>query len=309
VAPGAAGLFPDPSGRLLLVPEPAEGRLTVIDLGRGMVAHRVPLEGRPLRVGFSRGQAYVQREGSPQISLIALGSLVEGGTPAIAGIAVGDAGLAADAALGATIAIAPGDGATLIAAPGEQAVHVYMEGMAAPSGALRTPQSRPLAIMAVDRGLRETAPGQYETQTVFPATGRYVVPVMQQGGGFLHCFEVELPGEAVAPQPLAQRLGLELAGPEGRVVPLDDSPAMLRVRLRGPAAEGAWREAGDVVARVVQFAGHWQAQLPMRPLGDGLYEAAVTPPRPGPMNLYVESASLGLQPGTLPHIMLRAVAP
>ncbi|MBV1800148.1 hypothetical protein [Siccirubricoccus sp. G192] len=309
VAPAASGLFPDPSGRLLLVPEPEEGRLTVIDLGRGVVAHRVPLEGRPLRVGFSRGQAYVQREGSPQIALIALGSLVEGGTPAIAGIAVGDAGLVADAALGATIAIAPGDGAALIAAPGEQAVHVYMEGMAAPSGALRTPQARPLAIMAVDRGLRETAPGQYETQTVFPAVGRYVVPVMQQGGGFLHCFEVELPGEAAASQPLAQRLGLELAGPEGRVVPLDGSPAMLRVRLHGPEAEGAWREAADMVARVVQFAGHWQMQLPMRPLGDGLYEAAVKPPRPGPVNLYVESASLGLQPGSLPHITLRAVAP
>ncbi|HEY8613363.1 MAG TPA: hypothetical protein VIL69_19025, partial [Roseomonas sp.] len=63
-------------------------------------------------------------------------------------------------------------------------------------------------------------------------------------------------------------------------------------------------------ARIVQFAGHWQTQLPLRPLGDGLYEVAgVAPPRPGPFNLYVESPSLGLEPGTLPHIMLRAVSP
>ena len=59
----------------------------------------------------------------------------------------------------------------------------------------------------------------------------------------------------------------------------------------------------------VQFAGHWQQLVPLRPLGDGLYEARIAPPRPGPLNLYDESASLGLRPGTLPHITLRAVEP
>lgn len=309
VAPGAAGLFTDPSGRLLLVPETAEERLTVIDLGRGAVAHRIALEGRPLRVGFSRTQAYVQFEGASRVSLVALGSLVEGGAPAVVGIAAGEAGLAAgEAPLGATVATAPGDGAMLIASPEERAVHVYMEGMAAPSGALRTPQARPLAITAIDRGLREVAPGHYETQLVFPGAGRYVIPVMQQGGGFLHCFAAEVEGDRGLP--LARRLQLELAGPEGpATLPAGGVPATLRLRLRGPAGEGAWREAPDLVARVVQFAGHWQQRLPLRPLGDGLYEVAVAPPRPGPVNLYVESASLGLQPGSLPHLALRAVAP
>ncbi|GAA0601037.1 cytochrome D1 domain-containing protein [Craurococcus roseus] len=308
VAPGAAGLFLDPTGRLLMVPEPDERRVTVVDLGRGAVAHRIALEGRPRRVGFSRAQAYVQHEEGGRLSLIALNSLVEGGRPAVATIAAGDGGLgAADDALGATVATAPGDGAMLIASPEDRVAHVYMEGMAAPSGALRLPpQARPLAIAAIDRGLREVAPGRYEAQAVFPAGGRWVVPVMQQGGGFLHCFEFEVAGDAV---PLTRRMRLQLAAPQGRAVASGGAAVAVRVRLAGPDGEDRWRAAGDVLGRFVQFAGHWQEVVPLRPLGDGLYEARVAPPRPGPVNLYVESASLGLRPGTLPHITLRAVEP
>ena len=307
VAAEAAGLFLDPSERLLFVPEPAERRVTVIDLARGVVAHRVALEASPLRVGFSGTQAYIQAEAGASVSLLALGSLVESGTPAVTTIAAGEGGLVPGEALGPMITAAPGDSAMLIAAPSEGVVHVYMEGMAAPSGLLRVPRGRPLAIAAVDHGLREIAPCRYETQALFPNAGRYVLPVLLQGGSFLHCFELEVGGEAALP--LSRRLGLEIAGPGGRTLPAG-MPALLRLRLRGPEEEGAWREAGDLTARLVQFAGHWQTRLPLRPLGDGLYELAeVTPPRPGPLNLYVESPSLGLEPGTLPHIMLRAVAP
>lgn len=307
VAPGAAGLFLDPHGRLLMVPEPGEGRVTVIDLARGAVAHRVALGGAPLSVGFSRTQAYVQSGEGSTVSLIALGSLVEAGTPAVTTIAAGESGLTPGEAFGAMVAEAPGGAAMLIAAPGERVLHFYMEGMAAPAGVLRLPQGRPLAVMALDRALREVAPGRHETQAVFPAGGRYVLPVMVQGGGFLHCFEIDFGGgEAL---PLARRLKLEAEGPEARVM-RPGQPAPLRLRLRGPAEEGAWREAGDLSARVVQLAGHWQVSLPLRPLGDGLYEAeAVAPPEAGLVNVYVESPSLGLDPATLPYIPFRAVEP
>jgi hypothetical protein len=143
-------------------------------------------------------------------------------------------------------------------------------------------------------------------QAVFPAGGRWVLPVMQQGGGFLHCFEVEVQGDEALP--LAKRMQVQLATPEDRALAAG-AAAPVRIRLGGPEGEPRWRAAGDMVARLVQFAGHWQELVPLRPLGDGLYEAEVAPPRPGPVNLYVESASLGLQPGTLPHLTLRAVAP
>jgi DNA-binding beta-propeller fold protein YncE len=309
VAPGAAGLFPDPSGRLLLVPEPGEAQVSVIDLARGAVAHRVALEGRPLAIGFSRTQAYVQSEAGARISLIALPSLTEAATPAVTAIAAGEGGLRRGEALGPMIAIAPGDEAVLIAAPAEGVVHVYREGMAGPAGALRAPRGRPLALAAYDRGLQEVAPGIYETQVVFGTSGRYVLPVMVQGSGFLHCFEADI-GGTVTPPPLSARLGLEyVAGEVGRSLPAGQS-VPLRLQLRGPAEEPVWREAGDVTARIVQFAGHWQQQVPLRPLGGGLYEApSMTAPRPGPVNIYVESPSLGLQPGTLPHIQLQAVTP
>ncbi|MBO1075019.1 YncE family protein [Roseomonas marmotae] len=307
VAPGAAGLFPGPGGRLLFVPEPAEGRVTVIDLGRGVVAHRVTLGGAPLRVGFSGTQAYVQSAAGSTVSLIALGSLAEGATPAVTGIAVGEGGLTPGEALGPMVAAAPGDEAMLIASPSERMVHVYMEGMAAPSGVLRAPRGRPLAITAVDNGLRETEPGVYQTQVTFPGAGRYVFPVMLQGAGFLHCFEVDVGGDG--PVLLSSRLSLEWPASATRSLPAGQ-PTALRVQLHGPEDVGAWRAAGDLSARLVQFVGHWQAMVPLKPLGNGLYETEqVTPPRDGILQLYVESRSLGLEPGTLPHITLRAVAP
>jgi hypothetical protein len=177
---------------------------------------------------------------------------------------------------------------------------------------LRAPRGRPLALAAVDRGLREVAPGRYETRALFPAAGRYVLPVLVQGGSFAHCFDVEVGGpEGDARMPLSARLRLEYAGDEARLLPAG-APAPLRLRLSGPQGDAAeaWQEAGDLQARIVQFAGHWQALVPLRPLGEGLYEAAsVTVPRPGAAVLHVESASLGLQPGSLPPILLRAVAP
>ncbi|MCR0983635.1 YncE family protein [Roseomonas populi] len=307
VAPGAAGLFLEPAGRLLFVPEPGEARVTVIDLARGAVAHRVPLGGAPLSVGFSGTQAYVQSEAGATVSLVALGSLVEAGTPAVTSIAAGESGLVAGEALGPMVASGPGGAAMLIAAPNERVVHYYMEGMAAPAGVIRVPQGRPLAITAVDHALRETAPGRYETQAIFPVGGRYVLPVMVQGGGFLHCFSIDLGGEEGLP--LSKRLRLELEEPAGRALHAG-APAPLRMRLRGPSDNGQWREAGDLTVRVVQLAGHWQTSVPLRPLGDGLYEAeAVAPPEAGTVNLYVESPSLGLEPGTLPHIMLQAESP
>jgi DNA-binding beta-propeller fold protein YncE len=307
VAPGASGLFPDPSGRMLFVPEPAGGRVTVIDLARNVIAHRVLLGGAPLRVGFSGTQAYVQAAAGATVSLIALGSLAEAGSPAVTTIAAGEGGLEPGEALGPMVAAAPGEDAMLIAAPAEKVVHVYMEGMAAPSGMLRVPRGRPLAITTVDHGLRETAPGLYETQATFPGAGRYILPVLLQGMDFLHCFEVDVGGEDATP--LSKRLSLEFQAPQPRILAVG-TPAALRIQLHGPEGIGTWREAGDLSARLVQFIGHWQTTVPMKPLGNGVYEAEqVTPPRDGIVQLYIESPSLGLEPGSLPYITLRAVSP
>lgn len=306
VAPGAAGLFPDPTGRLLFIPEPGEDRVTVIDLARRAVAHRVPVPGGPLRLGFSGTQAYVQsREGS-SVTLIALGSLEEGGTPALTGIAAGSGALEGGAALGPLVVAAPGQEGMLIAEPEQRVVHVYMEGMAAPSGLLRAPRGRPLALAAIDHALRETAPGRYETRAVFPGPGRYILPVMLQGGDFLHCFEADL-GEDRA-LPLARRL--TVAPPEsGDTLPAG-TPSALRLRLSGPEDSPAWRSAPDASVLLTQLSGHWQERLPLRPVGDGRYEAeGVTPPRPGLLRLHLVAPSLGLEAGTLPPLMLRAVSP
>jgi DNA-binding beta-propeller fold protein YncE len=308
VAPGAAGVFLDPSGRLAFVPEPEAAQVTVVDLARGEVAHRIALPGAvPLRVGFSRSQAFVQSAPGARIAAIALSSLGESGTPAIAWIAAGEGGIAPGQALGDLAVAAPGGGAMLMADPAEGVVQVYTEGMAAPSGALRLPPgTRPLALLPVDRALREVAPGLHEAVGIFPQPGRYAIPVMLQGGGFLHCFTAEIGDVTTAP--IAARLGVELA--EAPLL-LAGAPARLQLRLRGPAAQGAaWMAAEDLELLAVQFDGHWSERLPLQPLGEGLYAAeALAPPRPGPVLLHLRSRALGLEPGSLPHLVLQAGRP
>lgn len=308
VSPDATGIFLDPSGRLALVPEPGESQVTVVDLARGAVAHRIALpDARPLRIGFSRTNAYVQSAEGTRIAVVSLASLGESTTPSIAWIAAGESGLRRGEALGDLITPSPDETTMLIADPGVGLVHVYTEGMAGPTGGLRLPPVRPLALLAVDRALREVSPGLHEAVAIFPRQGPYVLPVMLQGGGFLHCFTVEVEGDE-PPPPLAERLGFELAEEPQLAA---GAPASLRLRLRGPVeAANAWAAAPDLQARLVQFAGHWQEVLPLRPLGQGLYAAdGVTPPRDGPVLLHLESKSLGLQPGTLPHLTLHAETP
>jgi hypothetical protein len=305
VAPGATEVAVDPSGRLALVPEAGEAQVTVIDLARGAVAHRVALEGAtPVSVAFSRTQAFIRSAATPRIALLPLAALGGGAAPAPAWIAAGDAGTGT--AAGPLVAAAPDGNAMLIADGAQPLVHVYTEGMAAPSGTLRGPPGRPLALLAVDRALKEVAPGLHEAVGIFPRGGRHVLPVMLQGGGFLHCFAVEIGGEP--PAPLSARLGYALEEAPRLAA---GAPATLRLRLRGPEeAAPAWAAASDLRARLVQFAGHWQAVLPLTPLGDGLYATPdVAPPEAGPLLLHLESPSLGLRPGTLPHLNLRVEAP
>ncbi|MGG5812521.1 YncE family protein [Falsiroseomonas sp. CW058] len=305
VAPGAAEVALDPTGRLALVPEPGEAQVTVVDLARGAVAHRVALDGAaPAGIGFSRTQAFVRSADGARIALLPLAALAGDAPPAVAWISAGDAGMQ-DAA-GPTVLPAPDGNAMLIADGAQPLVHVYTEGMAAPSGTLRGPPGRALALLPVDRALREVAPGLHEAVTIFPRAGRHALPVMLQGGGFLHCFAVEIGGGP--PEPLSARLGFDLAAPDRLVA---GAPALLRLRLRGPEeAAAAWMGAADLRARLVQFDGHWQEVVALRPVGDGVYAAeAVAPPRAGPLLLHLESGSLGLRPGTLPHLNLRVGAP
>ena len=71
---------------------------------------------------------------------------------------------------------APGASAMLVSNAVDQAVYYYKEGMAAPMGTFKTYSCEPLAVMVVDRSLRERIDaGCYETVLKLPRPDSYDV--------------------------------------------------------------------------------------------------------------------------------------
>jgi hypothetical protein len=83
---------------------------------------------------------------------------------------------------------------------------LYKEGMAAPMGHFQTYGKQPRAVLVVDRSLRETAPGVYETEARLGAAGSYDLALLLDSPRLVHCFPV-----TVAADPAAARAQPTLA--------------------------------------------------------------------------------------------------
>src|SRR6185503_18765637 len=69
---------------------------------------------------------------------------------------------------------APGHPSVLVANAEDKVVYFYKEGMAAPMGHFQSYGKVPRAVLVVDRSLRETRPGIYETVAQMGPAGQYV---------------------------------------------------------------------------------------------------------------------------------------
>ncbi len=76
-----------------------------------------------------------------------------------------------------------------MANPVDKVLYYYSEGMAAPMGNFQNYRREPLAVMVVDRSLREIKPGIYSTTIKLPASGRYDVAFLNDSPRVSHCFE------------------------------------------------------------------------------------------------------------------------
>ena len=70
-----------------------------------------------------------------------------------------------------SIVLAPEGNAVIVANPVDKVLYYYSEGMAAPMGNFQNYRREPLAVLIVDRSLREVQPGIYSTTIKLPASG------------------------------------------------------------------------------------------------------------------------------------------
>jgi hypothetical protein len=176
--------------------------------------------------------------------------------------------------------------------------------MAAPMGDFQNYRREPLAVLVVDRSLREIKPGIYSTTIKLPASGRYDVAFLNDAPRVSHCFELsaETNPALKEKQPVALRIDhqlKELKLPVGQ-------DFTLRFKLTDTATGNPKSDLKDVRVLTFLSPGIWQHRDIAKSIGDGVYEIKINVPQTGVYMVFVESASMGIRYRDLPYLMLQA---
>lgn len=226
---GPAKLSPD--GRYVLVANPSQHRVSVLNAATGRPVHAITVSGKPYDIIFSGQYVYVRNLESEQVALISIAAL-ERPNPMPQYIPAGS-GILAQAKEGLPIASTMGltlnKGGAFLASPTERTVYHYMEGMNAPDSGLRAYGHTPMAALAIQRGLRQVGPGEYSAIVKLPSAGRMVLAIASDAPQLRECIGLHI--ERAPATLVSQRVAFEwLGGPVARA--LVGQPITLRVRLK-----------------------------------------------------------------------------
>lgn len=173
--PGIGPVRLAPDGGTLILLNPSEHRLRVLDAGTGRTLHTLTVAGRPFDISFTQSYLYVRTLDSPQVALFDLASLRNDPVPQA--IPTGQQAMSAFAGLPIASSQSPTISRTgmFFASPAERTLYHFMEGMNAPDRSIRTFGHTPIAVITALRGLREVSPGNYEAVFELPSSGRLVL--------------------------------------------------------------------------------------------------------------------------------------
>lgn len=291
---GATVIRFDPNGTVGMLLRPHLNSLSVLDAP----AQRLLTTGQALPgsddVLFSHSYAYVRSTGSDKLRLYDLAGLRRGelnatevqagqSPPAQARMEPGVADM---------LAPIPGGGGVILANPADRQLYFYHEGMMAMSGSFQTYSRAPRGLLVLDRGLRRTASGSYEATVQFEHGGLYDLVVSLNQPGQADCFSLKVEG------PISPRRERPIMT-QVQIVDLPTHPTAgqstnITVRLTNPHTNKATPDVEDLQFLMVELPGTWQHKTYARPKGGGVYEAALTFPRPGRFTLAMSSASLDM---------------
>ncbi|HEX3253962.1 MAG TPA: YncE family protein [Pyrinomonadaceae bacterium] len=302
--PGSRLIRITPDGRYGFVLNTNESTVSIFDAASNRVLHTVKVGKAPDQVVFSDTFAFIRSLETESVAMIRLSTI---GTEVDITDFPGGQGIPATASTpirADSIVLAPEGNAVVLANPADKVLYYYTEGMAAPMGNFQNYRREPLAVLIVDRSLRETTPGVYSTTVKLPASGNYDVAFLTDSPRIAYCFET-----AADPNPRLQ---------EERTVALRIEPQIkdtnLSVgkdfRLRFKLIETSTNKVKDNLedVRVLTFLapGTWQRRDVAKSLGQGIYEINLNIPEAGVYMVFVESASMGVRYKDLPHLTLEA---
>jgi YVTN family beta-propeller protein len=302
--PGARSIRFAPGGRYGFVLNTKESTVTIFDAASNRIVHEVKVGKAPDQIIFSDTFAFVRSLDTEIVAMLRLGTIGKevditdfpGGQAAPRN---GSTPVRAD-----SIVLAPEGNSVILANPVDKVLYYYTEGMAAPMGNFQNYRREPLAVLVIDRSLRETKPGIYSTTIKLPASGRYDVAFLNDSPRVAHCFEL---AAAVNPalkeqKPVALRMEHQL---KDLTLPVGKD-FTFRFKLTDTATGNPKSDLKDVRVLTFQSPGVWQRRDIAQSVGNGVYEIKINVPEPGVYMVFIESASMGVRYKDLPYLMLHA---
>jgi YVTN family beta-propeller protein len=303
--PGSRLIRFAPGGRYGFVLNTKESTLSIFDAATNHMLHEVKVGKAPDQVIFSDTFAFIRSLETESVAMIRLSTI---GTEVDITDFPGGQGIPATASTpirADSIVLAPEGNAVVLANPADKVLYYYTEGMAAPMGNFQNYQREPLAVLVVDRSLRETTPGVYSTTVKLPARGNYDVAFLTDSPRIAHCFET-----AADPNPHLKE-GSSVALRIESQIKETNLPVGQNFRLRFKLIETSTNKAKDDLedVRVLTFLapGTWQRRDLAKSIGHGMYEINLNVPEAGFYMVFVESTSMGVRYKDLPYLTLEAI--
>jgi DNA-binding beta-propeller fold protein YncE len=302
--PGARLLRFAPGGRYGFVLNTSQSTVSIFDAASNRMLHEVKVGKAPDQIIFSNTFAFIRSLETESVNMIRLATI---GTEIDITEFPGGQGIPAQASSPVradSIVLAPEGNSVVLANPVDKTLYYYQEGMAAPMGNFQNYRREPLAVLIVDRSLRETAPGVYSTTVKLPASGHYDVAFLTDSPRIAHCFDV-----AADPNPLLKEekgvaLRIEHQAKDIQLQVGQDFP--LRFKLIETRTNKVKDDLQDVRVLTFLAPGTWQRRDLAKPLGNGMYEINLNVPETGVYMIFVESGSMGVRYRDMPALMLHA---
>jgi YVTN family beta-propeller protein len=301
---GARSIRIAPGGRYGFVLNTKQSLVNIFDAASNQMLHEVKVGKSPDQIMFSETFAFVrslETENVEMLRLATIGKEVDitefpGGQAAPG---EGSTPVRAD-----SIVLAPEGNSVIVANPADKVLYYYSEGMAAPMGNFQNYRREPLAVLVVDRSLREIKPGVYSTTVKLPAGGRYDVAFLNDSPRVSHCFDLSAEANAALKEtpPVALRIEHQVKEMNLAV----GKEFTFRFKLIETATGHPKSDLKDVRVLTFLSPGVWQRRDIAKSVGNGVYELKINVPQTGVYMLFVESTSMNVRFVDLPYLMLQA---
>ena len=159
--PGARSIRFAPGGRYGFVLNTKQSTVSIFDAASNRVLHEVNAGKSPDQIMFSDTFAFVRSLETENVEMLRLATI--GNEVDVTEFPGGQAapGKGSTPVRGDSIVLAPEGNSVIVANPVDKVLYYYSEGMAAPMGNFQNYRREPMAVLVVDRSLREIKPGVY----------------------------------------------------------------------------------------------------------------------------------------------------